>query len=215
MSIQWNIMITRSENDYVLIELVQKLKGVSMRKSFVKHHSSRYKHFENITQSNPRRISGRVGHSCFPHWWRRWSHIVFAVSPQPRHHRYVSGFAGLIRTMSNEIAGDFKTYVLLHLVKHLKCYQWFIQYGKYLKLIGPFFSVSFLFYGPLNLAQTAFLRGFLKASNQSREIGDQRSDWMVTMYDRKYRLLKSCNRPLHDHPYGCHLVRNLGKFSIV
>ena len=45
--------------------------------------------------------------------------------------------------------------------------------GKYLKRVGAFFRilVSFSSYVPLNLAQTAFSRGFLKALDQSRKVG--------------------------------------------
>ena len=47
--------------------------------------------------------------------------------------------------------------------------------GEYLEHDGPFFriSVSFSFYGPLNLGETVFSRGFVKALNQFREVGDR------------------------------------------
>ena len=68
---------------------------------------------------------------------------------------------------------DFKIYFLPHLARYLKYYKWFIYYGQISKTWCAIFwiSVSFPFDGPVNLAQTAFSRGFLKALNQSRKVG--------------------------------------------
>ena len=67
---------------------------------------------------------------------------------------------------------DLKIYLLPHSVRYLKYHWWFIYYGQISKTCWAIFwiSVSFLFRGPRNLAQTAFSRGYLKASNQLRNV---------------------------------------------
>ena len=62
---------------------------------------------------------------------------------------------------------------------------------KYLKLVGPLFSVSFPFYGPW-----IWLRRSLYADSRPKSVKKGRSsDWMVTVDSIRYRPLESCNRP--------------------